>query len=122
MLQKTHCIETPKLPGYRAHAKAAKTLNENKTVAHRPVGRVCMFIREGIVFVEYELNTGNWTDSCVVEVIIGRRTKASTLACKRVQQPDAQEKKFRTLMQKALSTINTGTAVIGREFNAPHYH
>lgn len=121
MLQETHCIETPKLPGYRAHAKAAKTLSENKTGAHRPIGGVCTFVRKGIVFVEHELNTGNWTDSCAVEVIIGRRTKTSTLAVNVYSSPRHRKQKFRTLMQKALRTIKKGTVVIGGDFNAPHY-
>ncbi|KAH9379922.1 hypothetical protein HPB48_000982 [Haemaphysalis longicornis] len=61
MLQETLSSDTPKLPGYRTHAKAAKILSGSskwRRGGRRPVGVVCTFVRKGAAFVEHKLATG----------------------------------------------------------------
>ncbi|KAH9359611.1 hypothetical protein HPB48_006926 [Haemaphysalis longicornis] len=96
MLQEILSAETPKLPCYRRHAKAAKiprVSSERKRGGRRPVGGVCTFVRKGVAFVERELATGGWTDNCAVEVITVKKARESTLVVNVVQQPDAHEAK-----------------------------
>ncbi|KAH9382571.1 hypothetical protein HPB48_011997 [Haemaphysalis longicornis] len=94
MLQETLSAETPKLPGYRTHATAAKVPSGNSE--RKKGGR-----RPGLAFVEHELATGEWTDNCAVEVITGKKARQSTLVVNVYSSPMRRKKSFRTLIQKA---------------------
>ncbi|KAH9365659.1 hypothetical protein HPB48_003061 [Haemaphysalis longicornis] len=75
-------LEAPNILSRRAHAKAAKPLNDNrkKFGIRKPAGGVCTFVRKGIVFLEHELTTGGWTAS-----------SAQILAALEKQRPDGME-------------------------------